>query len=402
MGVGFTKKSFNRWTVVPYGFIINVTLGVVYAWSVFMKPLMKDFGWTTAETSLAFTILLLTFAFVMIPAGWLNDRIGPRKVASLGGILLGLGFILAGFTSSLLWLYVTYGIVAGAGVALAYVTPIATCVKWFPDKKGLVTGIIVCGFGLSSAFLAPIATYIITTTGWQSAFQMLGLVFLLVSFGAAQGLKIPPSGWCPPSWTPTPGKTPVTNDLTWKQTVKTSKFWMIWLMFTFGATAGLMVIGHAAKFAQDSGLDVAIASLAVSVLAIFNALGRISWGAISDKIGRAKAILLMFLIQAITLSLLIKATSLLPLFLAFATVGFCFGGIFSIFPSATADFFGTKYYGITYGFVFTSYGVGGVLGPYLAGYIFDIAGSYYLAFQMAGILCAIALIISIFLMPRKS
>ncbi|KUO42508.1 MAG: hypothetical protein APZ16_04245 [Candidatus Hadarchaeum yellowstonense] len=398
---GVSTAEFNRWFVVPCGFAINLTLGVVYAWSVFLKPLMNEFGWTTAETSLAFTILLLTFAIVMIPAGRLNDRMGPRKVATAGGLLLGLGFILASFTSSLPWLYLTYGFIAGAGVALAYVTPIATCVKWFPDKKGLVTGIIICGFGLSSAFLAPLATYLINTVGWKAAFQLLGIVFLLVAVGGAQGLRLPPPGWCPAGWKSSGSATAApAQDYTWRQMLRTKKFWMIWLMYTFGTTSGLGVIGHVAKFAQETGMDALLAALAVSVLAIFNGLGRISWGAISDRIGRVKSMTIMFIIQAAVMFSLVGATGIY-LFIAVAVVGFCFGGNLSIFPSVTADFFGTKYYGINYGFVFTAYGVGGVLGPYLSGYLFDLTKNYFMAFQIAGVLCAIAVVISLLLRPKK-
>ncbi|MBC7099333.1 OFA family MFS transporter [Candidatus Bipolaricaulota bacterium] len=393
--------GFNRWIVVPCGFAINLVLGVIYAWSVFLKPLMSEFGWTTAETSLAFTILLLTFAFVMIPAGRLNDKIGPRKVASAGGLLLGLGFFLASFTSSLPWLYLTYGFIAGAGVALAYVTPIATCVKWFPDKKGLITGIIICGFGLSSAFLAPLATYLISTIGWKTAFQLLGITFLLVAVGGAQGLRVPPSGWCPEGWKASDqAKAAPVHEYNWQQMLRTKEFWMIWLMYTFGTTSGLGVIGHVAKFAQETGMEILLASLAVSVLAIFNGLGRISWGGISDRIGWAKAMTIMFIIQAATMFLLI-GTSGISLFVAVAVVGFCFGGNLSMFPSATANLFGTKYYGINYGFVFTAYGIGGVLGPYLSGYIFDLTKSYFWAFQIAGILCAVAVVISLLLRFRK-
>ncbi|MGC8817361.1 MAG: L-lactate MFS transporter [Candidatus Hadarchaeum sp.] len=386
---------------MPCGFAINLTLGVVYAWSVFLKPLMGEFGWTAAETSLAFTILLLTFAFVMIPAGRLNDKIGPRKVASAGGLLLGLGFFLTSFTSSLPWLYLTYGFIAGAGVALAYVTPIATCVKWFPDKKGLITGIIICGFGLSSAFLAPLATYLISTIGWKTAFQLLGITFLVVAVGGAQGLRVPPPGWCPEGWKATgQAKAAPVQEYNWQQMLRTKKFWMIWVMYTFGTTSGLGVIGHVAKFAQETGMDALTASLAVSVLAIFNGLGRISWGGISDRIGWPKAMTIMFIIQAAVMFFLIGATGV-ALFIAVAVVGFCFGGNLSMFPSATADLFGTKYYGINYGFVFTAYGIGGVLGPYLSGYLFDLTKSYLWAFQIAGILCAVAVVISLVLRRSK-
>lgn len=396
-----TGEAFNRWKIIPCGFAINLTLGVVYAWSVFLKPLMNEFGWATAETSLAFTILLLTFAFVMIPAGRLNDKVGPRKVASLGGLLLGLGFFLSSLTTSLPWLYLSYGIIAGAGIALAYVTPIATCVKWFPDKKGLITGIIIAGFGLSSAFLAPLATYLMNTVGWRTAFQVLGVAFLLIAIGGAQGLKLPPQGWRPAGWQASASAQAMpAQDYTWKQMIRTKKFWMIWLMYTFGTTAGLGVIGHVAKFAQETGMDAILAALAVSVLAIFNGLGRIAWGGISDKIGRVKAMTLMFVVEAAVMFVLIGTTGLL-LFAAVAVVGFCFGGNLSIFPSATAEFFGTKYYGMNYGFVFTAYGIGGVLGPYLSGYIFDTTASYLWAFQIAGILCAVAVAISLLLRSKK-
>jgi len=402
-GIDMGEKPFNRWLVVISGLVVMLMLGVTYAWGVFLKPLMGEFGWAKAETSLAFSILLLVFAIIMIPAGRLQDKKGPRVVATIGGLLLGGGFILASFTNSLSVLYTTYGIIAGAGIACAYVTPIATGVKWFPDKRGLVTGLIVCGFGAGSAFLAPLASHIIYTMGWRMAYVILGVLFLIAVTVAAQLLRNPPEGYTPEGWKPSTSQNQpnvhTTYDYDLLEMIKTPQFWMLWIMFAFTATAGLMVIGHVVAFAIESGIDKMAAAFALTVLAIFNGAGRVASGIISDKIGRTKTMLVVFVIQAIMLSMLIKMTSVATIYAAVAVIGFCFGADFTLFPAATADFYGTKNIGVNYGAVFTSYGVAGLLGPFLGGYVFDVTQSYYLAFQAAGVLCAIAAIVSLIVKP---
>jgi MFS transporter, OFA family, oxalate/formate antiporter len=291
------------------------------------------------------------------------------------------------------------GIIGGAGIGLTYVCPIAAGVKWFPDKRGLIIGLAVAGFGGGAWLFAQIATNLIASVGILSTFLYLGIIFMCAILLGSTVLVNPPSEWKPKGWEEEKKieKKSVKKDYTWKEMLKTRQFWFLWLMFTFGAAAGLMVIGNLKPFGVFSGLTPAMAGSAVGILAIFNAAGRIVWGWLSDKLGRSKSMFLMFLLQGGMMFVLMKMGST-PLLLAIAAawVGFNFGGNFALFPSATADFFGTKNIGVNYGFVFTSYGVAGIVGPILGGQVFDITGSYLYAFIPAGIVCILAAVISLF------
>ena len=392
------NKVMNRWIVVIGALIVQICLGAIYAWSVFVNPL-KERGFTTTQTQIIFSVALATFALVMIFAGRWQDKAGPRKVAITGGIVLGLGYILAGITGGSFWAIVlTVGFIAGAGIGLGYVCPIAAGVKWFPDKRGLITGLAVAGFGGGAWIISQVASSLIIKVGVLQTFLYLGIAFLVAVVIGSLVLVNPPEGWKPKGWT-ADNKTQKAckNDCAWKEMLKTKQFWLLWVMFIFSATSGLMVIGILKPFGVVSGLSAAIAGSAVGILALFNAAGRITWGWLSDKVGRTKAMFIMFLLQGIVMLALIKmGSTALTLAIAAAWIGFNFGGNFALFPSATADFFGTKNLGINYGFVFTSYGVAGIIGPILGGKVFDLTGSYLWAFIPAGVLCLIASLLSFF------
>ena len=390
----------NRWTVVVGALIIQVCLGAIYSWSVFVNPLKAVFDYTTTQTQIIFSLALATFAFVMIFAGRLQDRIGPRIVATFGGIVLGAGYLLASFTGgSFLLIALTVGVIGGAGIGLAYVCPIAACVKWFPDKRGMVTGMAVAGFGAGAWLFAKIASGFIVDFGVLTAFMYLGVIFMVSVVLGAQLLRNPPAGWRPAGWPPsTESRSNVSfvADFEWREMVKTIQFWMLWIMFMAGAAAGLLVIGILKPYGIHSGLSAAAAANAVGVLALFNGAGRIVWGAVSDRIGRKNAMALMFLLQGAMMLALIKMGSTeMTLSIAAAWIGFNFGGNLALFPATTADFFGTRNVGINYGFMFTAYGVAGISGPILAGSVFDMTGSYQWAFIPSGIACFIAAGISL-------
>ncbi len=386
--------SNNRWIIVAAALLIQLSLGAIYSWSVFVNPLKEAFNYTTTQTQIIFSVGLASFALVMIFAGKWQDKVGPRKVATVGGVLLGLGYVLASFTGGdFILLTITVGLIGGAGIGFGYVCPIAAAVKWFPDKRGLVTGLAVAGFGAGALIFAQLATSFIASYGLMTAFQYLGIIFLVSVVIGAQFLKNPPQGWVPEGF-----KAPVKSaskasaeNFTAGELLRTSQFWMLWIMFVFGAGAGLMVIGNLKPFGVVSGLSPAVAGAAVGVLALFNGAGRIVWGTASDKIGRSKSMALMFTLQGIMMLALIQMGSTeLLLTVAAAWVGFNFGGNFALFPSATADFFGTKNLGANYGLVFTSYGVAGIAGPILGGMVFDATGSYLWAFIPSGVMCLIA------------
>ncbi|MBN2250788.1 MAG: OFA family MFS transporter [Candidatus Altiarchaeota archaeon] len=445
-----TGKNQNRWLIVLGGILINLMLGVTYTWSIFGATLENPEGiykWQPAEQTLAYSIMLLAFALTMPLAGRIQDRRGPRIVALIGGILLGIGFIASSFAvTNKLLMYVTYGVLAGAGVGFAYCTPIAAGTKWFPDKRGLVTGLMVFGFGFGSVLLAPIAQVMIgglpakptgliqpaiaalfnlpvissiIGIGLENTFMTLGVTFLAVITAGALLLKNPPAGWKPEGWDPNTSKKAVTHacrDYTASEMIRTRQFWMIWIMFMFTSSAGLMVIGFLKKFAslsfeQTHGFPVEAAVLegavAVSVLAIFNGVGRIFGGLLSDQIGRAKTMFILFAIQAAVMAsfVYLATSSAVMVYIVMAVIGLCFGSNFALFPSTTADFFGTRSIGANYGIVFTSYGIGGLLGPMLAANLVPsnpALGDYAMPGLIIGALVAVAAVMALLIKPPKA
>ncbi len=420
----------NRWTVLVGALIIQIILGTVYAFSVFVRPLELEFGWDRTTTQWAFSVALATFALVMIPAGRLQDRIGPRKVAMMGGLLLGASFLLGAVLVHPLrpWtLYLTYGVLGGAGIGFGYVCPIAASVKWFPDKKGLITGVAVAGFGAGALFFAGPASELLLPPGeareamglsqillvglgitegtgfgigWKAFFVLHGVVCAVAVMGGALLLRNPPEGWRPPNWSAEQAATASTRDVSWREMLDTPLACILWLTFIFGATSGLMAIGQwkpmmssilgGRTFAPEWMGTFGRYVEPVGILAIFNALGRIFWGKISDLIDRPRAMMIMYLAQGMAFMLLASVQSHLMVFVASAWVGLNFGGNFALFPSATADYFGTKNLGMNYGWVFTAYGVAGILGPVVGGVLFDVTGQFLLPFLFAGILCFLA------------
>jgi OFA family oxalate/formate antiporter-like MFS transporter len=345
-------------------------------------------------------------------------------------MLLGLSFLLSAFLVSgdRPWmLYLTYGIIGGAGIGFAYVCPIAAAVKWFPDKKGLVTGLAVAGFGAGALFFAgPASTLLLPPAetgeaiglsqllliglgisagsgsgiGWAAFFVLHGVVSAVGVIAGAALLHNPPENWQPPHMSTRSAQTPPAPDLHWRAMLNTPLACMLWLTFIFGATSGLMAIG---QWTPLTGTILKGQSLApewmgalgrfvepVAILAIFNALGRILWGRVSDIIDRPRAMMIMFLAQGMAFLLLASVSTPVAVVLASAWVGLNFGGIFTLFPTATADYFGAKNLGINYGWIFTAYGIAGILGPVAGGVLYDASQSYVLAFVFAGILCFVA------------
>jgi len=422
-------STHNRWTVIAGGLIVQVILGTVYAFSVFVRPLESAMGWNRSTTQWAFSVALATFALVMIPAGRLQDRIGPRKVASIGGILLGLSFLLGALivAPDRPWaLYISYGILGGAGIGFAYVCPIAAAVKWYPDKKGLITGLAVAGFGAGALFFAGPASVLLLPPavaepmglsqillvglgvtkgagfgiGWKAFFVIHGVVAGIAVLLGASLLRNPPEGWKPPGWEENPAVARIQRDVEWREMLNRPLACMLWMTFIFGATSGLLAIGQWKPMMGDilGGTSFAPAWMGafgrfvepVGILAIFNALGRIFWGRVSDHIDRPRAMMLMYLSQGMAFMMLAGIHTHLAVFIASAWVGLNFGGNFALFPSATADYFGTKNLGMNYGLIFTAYGVAGILGPMVGGVLFDATKEYVIAFVFAGTLCFLA------------
>lgn len=411
-------KIGSRVVILVGALMLQLCLGAVYAWSVFAAELKKDvalggFGWSVTETQIVFSAALATFALVMVVAGRWQDKLGPRKVALVGAVVLGLGYILSSFMpGNFFWVVLTLGIIAGAGIGIGYVCPIAAIGKWFPDKLGLATGIAVAGFGAGAFFISVLSgkgidmpglkidlIQLLDNYGLDGTLLIWGVVFLAFGGVGALLLKNPPSGWKPAGWE-RPAKSrsaQVRED--WERTdmLKTPQFWMLLVMFVFAASAGLMTIGILKLYGIDSGLTAAAAGTAVGILAIFNGAGRIFWGWASDKIGRTIAMGIMFFLQAGMMFALIVmglGSTEVGLTLAAAWIGLMFGGNFALFPAATREFFGIQNYGGNYALVFLGYGVAGIIGPIVAGQAKDILGSYDVAFIVCGVLCVMAAVLA--------
>ncbi len=390
-----SESGSGRWTVVVAAIVIQMCLGAVYAFSVLVPPLEAEFGWSRIQTSPAFTIALLVFALSIIPAGKLQDRKGPKIVATVGGVALGIGMILSSFTDSLAWLYVSYGLIGGLGIGLTYVTPITTCVKWFPDKKGLITGIAVFGFGAGSIVFSPLWTFLIGAIGWSATFMVTGILFSALVVPSAQILRNPPSGYMPSNWKPSASAKPAKN-LGPSEILRTIPFFLIWASYWFGTTAGLMMIGHAKQAAIElARLDSIQASLIVSILGVFNASGRILWGFLGDRVGREKVLTLVFMICSGGLFMLATLSEPAVFVLGLILVGLSFGGFLALYPALTSDYYGTRDLGVNYGLVFTAYGAGAVLGPIMAGFFRTFADSYVPSFYIAGVLAFLGIILTL-------
>ncbi|UCH98669.1 MAG: OFA family MFS transporter [Candidatus Aminicenantes bacterium] len=381
-----------------------------------------QYGFSNAQTQAIFSAGLALFAIIMVLAGRMLPGVGPRNVAMMGGLVLGIGYILAGLigTKSFFLHLLFIGIIGGSGIGLAYVVPIAVAMRWFPDKKGMITGFAVAGFGfgallwvkLAGAWGSLIANFSLSTT-----FIIYGIIFLVMVVVGGIWMVFPPEGWKPEGWTPPEQKTEakakptIAIDMTSGQMLKTPQFYMILFTFIFGASAGLMSIGLMKLFPMqalsNAGIELSKASaIAGTAMAVFfslaNGAGRIAWGTISDKIGRKASIIIMMAAQGLfVIAFQVMAGTPALLFVGATLIGFNFGGNFALFPTITADTFGTKYVGQNYGWVFLAYGIGGIFGPMLGGTLGDM-GNFPLAFTICGILCLVAAgIITLVKAPQK-
>jgi OFA family oxalate/formate antiporter-like MFS transporter len=399
-------KVFNRWLIVGAAILIQLCLGAIYAWSVFRIPLQQSIadgglGLTPSQATLPFSLVLIFFAIATIIGGRWQDRAGPKLVATVGGVVLGAGMLIAAFSRSFIWLTIGYGVISGLGIGFTYVCPVATGIKWFPDKRGLITGLSVAGFGAGALIVAPLARALIDGVGVFTTLAILGIGFLFVIVISSQILRNPPSGWKPQGWTP-PEKTQMTGlDFGPGEMLSSCSFYLVWLMYFFGCLAGLMIIAQTSPIGQELvGLTARVAALAVGTLAIFNAIGRIFWGRLSDMLGRKKTLFLMLIINGAVI-LLYNIIEVFPFYywIGIYIVGLCFGGYLAIFPAITADFYGTKNIGINYGLVFTAYGVGGLLGSLFAPRVLEITKSYSMAFTVTGILCLLGAVVALISKP---
>jgi len=392
-------EGLNRWWRVVGGLSMNLALGSLYAWSVFVTPLEKEFGWKRAETSMVFTIAVVVFAITFIIAGRLQDKKGPFMVSIIGGLLVSVGFFLSAYTTSLNYLFICFGAVGGLGNGFGYATPIPVMAKWFPDRRGLAVGLAVAGYGGGSAIFGPLAgNYLIPTYGWRATFQILGAIFLVMTMVGAFLLKNPPAGYKPAGWSPAPAAkaAATTYEFTPGEAVGTPAMWFMWIAYALGTSAGLMVISQLVPFARSKGVPLALATTGIFIGAAGNAAGRILSGWISDAIGRLNVLRLMIAISAVAMVILPHTGGLVAvpvyMYVVIFVVYWCYGTQLSVNAATASDFWGTKNAGINYGILFTSWGVAGIIGPRIGGMMYDKYKDYEIAFYWAAGLAVVALV----------
>ena len=394
----------NRWTIAIAGVVMQIALGAVYAWSVFRTPLATQFHWTIAEVTLTFTISILVLGFAAFPGGlWLNRK-GPRVVAVTGGILYGLGVFLAGFTQSLSWLYLTYGLIGGIGLGFGYIVPVAVLVKWFPDRRGLITGIAVGGFGAGALVTAPIATSLIASVGVLKTFSYLGLAYLIVTPTAGFFMRNPPDGWRPAGWSPAPAQAAerATRDFTLSEAVRTRHWWTLWLILFLNVSAGISLISQQAPLFQElAGVSAAVAAGMVGIVSIGNAVGRIFWAWLSDFITRRATFAVMFVLQVALFWLLPDLSSSAALIVVAFAILMCYGGGFGTMPATAADSFGARNVGPIYGLMLTAWGLASVFGPLMMAEMRQTTGSYRGALHIIAGVMAISTLLPLTLRSRS-
>jgi OFA family oxalate/formate antiporter-like MFS transporter len=395
------SAGMNRWWRVVGGLLMNLALGTLYGWSVFVAPLEKQFGWKRADTSMVFTIAVVVFALTFVVAGRLQDRYGPFYCSLAGGLLVSLGFFLCSYTTSLNYLFLCFGVIGGLGNGFGYATPIPVMAKCFPDKRGLAVGLAVGGYGAGSAIFGPLSSLkLIPAYGLPATFQILGGIFFVMTMAGAFLLKNPPAGYRPAGWKPqAASKSAATAyEFSPAEVLRTPTFYLMWLAYALGCSAGLMVISQLVPFAKSVGIAAgALTTMTLVVAACGNASGRILSGWMSDRLGRINVLRTMIAISMIAMPALYAAGSNVTLlYLAVIVVYWCYGTQLSVNGVATSDFWGTKNAGVNYGMLFTAWGVAGIIGPLIGGRMFDKYHDYQAAFYTAAGLAAVALVCEMF------
>jgi OFA family oxalate/formate antiporter-like MFS transporter len=394
------------WPALVGGGLLNVALGTFYAWSVFVPALEHEFGWTRTQTSLVPTIASVMIASMFLVAGFLQRRIGPRSVAVIGGVLFSSGLLLASWTHSLSMLYLTWGVMLGAGVGFGYLVPITVGSKWFPHHRGLVNGLAIAIFAAGSGLFGPLAGMLAERIGWRSTFQVMAAVFFVFTMAGAYLLKDPPLGYTGPAKKSIgifrPSAHPV-DVPTW-QVFLSPTFLALWVAYALGTTAGTMVISQLVPFARSAGLSAKTAAFALTVGAIGSASGRFFSGWLSDHLGRLHTLRAIILTSMLVTPLLyVWRAELLAFYVLLFFVYYCYGTQLSVYAALAGDFWGTRYLATNYGLLFLAWGLAGVLGPVLGSRVFVSTGAYqYAFFVSAGLACAALVILSLVRAPQPA
>ena len=399
------EKVKNRWLIAASALGIHLSIGSAYAWSVFTNPMVAEYGWDQTQVSTAFSIAIFFLGMSAAFLGRFVERNGPRKSGMLSALFFGVGVAgsgLATMMESLPLLYLFYGVIGGVGLGIGYIAPVSTLVKWFPDRRGLATGLAIMGFGFASMITGPIAAALIDSMSIPLTFLILGTVYFIVMMASSQYLAPPPANWTPEGFTDKTGNGQKKNrdlaQLTANEAIKTRRFWMLWFMMFINISCGIAILAVASPMAQEiTGMTAIAAAAMVGTMGIFNGAGRLAWASFSDYIGRPNVYTTFFVIQ-IAAYLLIPYTSNPIVFqvLLFAIIS-CYGGGFASLPAYIGDIFGTKQLGAIHGYLLTSWAMAGIAGPIFLSLIYDTTSSYNLTMLIFSILFVIALVLSLWI-----
>ncbi|MFD1705730.1 OFA family MFS transporter [Siminovitchia sediminis] len=377
------EKLKNRWLIVASAVGIHICIGSVYAWSNFTNPLINEFGWSASQVQFTFSLAILFLGFAAAFLGHFVEKYGPRKAGLLSSIFFGVGVFCSGFAvklGSLPLLYICYGVLGGIGLGVGYIAPVSTLVKWFPDRRGMATGMAIMGFGFAAAISSPIMDALIHSVGIANTFFILGASYFIIMTASSLYLAKPPEGWAPKGYKEKVESGQVSADLsqlTANEAIKTPRFYYLWIMLFINVTCGIAILSAASPLAQESiGLSSIEAAALVGVLGVFNGLGRIGWATASDYIGRPNTYTIFFILQIILFALLPFTTVSILFQVMLAVILTCYGGGFSSIPAYIGDIFGTKQLGAIHGYILTAWSAAGLAGPMFAAKIKDMTGSY--------------------------
>ncbi|MDO4552999.1 MAG: OFA family MFS transporter [Bacillota bacterium] len=401
------QKKVNRWLVLLAGFMFNFCLSGTSAFSIFVNPMMEHTGWDQGAITLSYTIYNIVLCVFGIFIGVISPRLNARVLMYAGSTLFVLGWIITGFATEVWMMQFGFGVVTGMGGGALYNFSVTNTSKWFPDKKGFVSGLLLGGAAIGPVFCAPVATAVLSEAGVNTAYIIMGAIYAVLMFAVGWLVHVPAPDYKPEGWNPviTEARSPVGRDYRWNEMMKTPTFYMLYFLFIFACTPSLMMLGTVASIGQDqAAMTAALASLAVSLLAISNFLGRLFFGSISDKIGRYNTLLIALCINLCAVLLLSQMNTPLPFMVVMCAVGACGGALLVMFPPITSDCFGVRNSVLNYSIMFSAYSIAALVGPQLAAYYKRTQGVYTMAFIWAGILMAIAIaiLLTIMRMQKKS
>lgn len=385
----------HRFYILFACFNINMCLGILYTWSIFKNALIVDYGWSNALASLPYTVAIFMLSITLILAGILQDRIGPKFILIVGSLLVGLGLILSTFAETPLTLSLTFGLCTGSGIGLCYACLNPTAMKWFHfTQKGMVNGLLAAGFGLSAVYLAPLISSLISTVDLQEAFFIVGTIILFISIPFALTIDNPKNIDNNAKLVHNKNQSPI-EEVNWLLMMKSPRFYSLWTMYCVASSVGLTVIVNITTIALIQA-EISDAVYLVVIFAIFNTVGRLFAGIISDKIGCLETLILSFMIQAVNVYFFEGYSNSTELMIGTAITGVGYGSLLSAFPSASVEHFGLKNFGANYGILFTAWGIGGIIGPTLTAFIVDMTSSYELAYKTSVLMLVVISIIGIF------